>query len=104
MRPNPEADWPFDQKRTTATFTTTHVLNEGRDITHVYHDEDDHGWQFHYPGPKDASDAMLVALSEIVEYDSSVLDVADLPPGWMAVRDRRGAPWKRMQTPRNEEE
>lgn len=103
MRPNKKDDWPFDQKRNAATFTTTHVLKEGKDITHVYHDESDHGWQFHYPGPKDASDAMLVALSEIVDHDSTVLEIADLPPGWMAVRNYRGAPWRRKRTPGNEE-
>lgn len=90
-------DWPFDQTRNAATFTTTHVLNERKDITHVYHDEEDHGWQFHYPGAKKATDAMLVAMKEIVEYDPTVLEVADLPPGWMAIRDHRGAAWRRMR-------
>jgi hypothetical protein len=100
MQPQKTKDWPFDQTKKAATFTTTHVLNDKKDITHVYHDEEDHGWQFHYAGPKSAADAMLVAMMEIVEYDPSVLEVADLPPGWMAVRDRRGAAWRRMVTPR----
>ena len=94
---NTEADWPFDQTRNAATFTTTHVLKDGKDITHVYHDESDHGWQFHYPGPKKAADAMLVALHEIVDFDPTVLEVADLPPGWVAIRDRRGGSWRRQK-------
>jgi hypothetical protein len=90
-------NWPFDQEPNTATFTTTHVLKENMDITHVYHDADDGGWQFHYSGATKTSDAMIVALSEIVAHDPSVKEVADLPLGWMATRDCRGKPWKRMK-------
>jgi hypothetical protein len=43
---------------------------------------------------------MVVLLSEIVDYDPTVLQVADLEPGWMAVRDRLGAKWRRMKNPR----
>lgn len=71
--------------------TTTHVLKEGRDITHVFHDADNHGWQFHYPGEKKPLDAMIVAIKTIVRFDPSVQEVADLPPGWVATRTSRGA-------------
>ena len=97
IEPKVKPDWPFDQPRNAATFTTTHVLKGKQAITHVYHDEDDHGWQFHYSGPKSASDAMVVALQEIVAYDSTVLEVADLPPGWVAVRQGIGQPWTRKR-------
>ena len=90
-------EWPFDQPRNAGSFTTTHVLEQKHAITHVYHDEEDHGWQFHYSGPKDMSDAVLVALHQIVEYDPSVLEVADLPPGWVAIREKPGAPWTRKK-------
>jgi hypothetical protein len=88
-------DWPFDQPKNCAVFTTTHVMKEGRDILEVYHDEDDHGWQFHYGGEKSTADCMIVALEEIVNHDSTVLEVANIPPGWMAWREKRGAPWQR---------
>lgn len=39
--------------------------------------------------------AMIVALSEIVELDPGVLELWDLPPGWMGVRSSPGAPWHR---------
>ena len=40
-------------------------------------------------------DAMIVGLKEIVAHDSTVLEIADLPPGWIATRDRIGSPWTR---------
>ncbi len=94
-------NWPFDQPRNCATFTTTHVMRDGHDITYVFHNADDHGWQFHWAGEKDLADSMVVCLSEIVDHDPSVLEVADLPPGWRAWRERRGAEWHRAK---NEEE
>src|ERR1019366_4545177 len=91
----PQTDWPFDQPRNCAVLTTSQVVNDGKGITHVYHDIDDHGWQFHFPGNRQTSDAMVVALEEIVKLDRSVLDLADLPPGWMAERADRNSPWSR---------
>ncbi len=80
-----------------AVFTTIQVFCGGHPITHVYHDADDHGWQFHYSGAKNAADAMIVALSEIYYHDSTVVEVADLPPGWRAIRAGSGQPWKREE-------
>jgi hypothetical protein len=89
--------WPFDQPPDCAVFTTTQVLQSGQPITHVYHDADDHGWQFHYPGDKKAADAMIVALREIYYYDPTVVEIADLPPGWRAIRTGIGQPWRREE-------
>jgi hypothetical protein len=89
--------WPFDQPPDCVAVTTTQVLKEGRDITHVFHDADDHGWQFHYPGEKKVSDSMVVTMKEIVRFDPSVQEIADLPPGWVATRTCRGAAWTRKE-------
>jgi hypothetical protein len=89
--------WPFDQPKDCAVFTTTHVMKGGHDILYVFHDEEDHGWQFHYGGKMNATDAMVVALEEIVGHDPSVLEVADRPPGWKAWRESRSAPWQRAK-------
>jgi|SRR5215218_7411547 len=86
--------WPFDQVPNCAVATTTHVLRAGQPITHVFHDEDDHGWQFHYPGEKSIKDLMLVALQEIVRHDPTIVEVADLPPGYVAIREGPGLPWR----------
>jgi hypothetical protein len=74
-------------------------MRAGQPITHVFHDEEDHGWQFHYPGEKSVSDCMLVALQEVVRHDPTVADVADLPPGYVAIRERIGSPWRIEKSP-----
>ena len=93
----PPADWPFDQPRNAATVTTRHVIRKEQPITHVYHDEEDHGWQFHYAGPIDMADALLVTLDSIVDIDPTVIEIADFPPGWAATRERPGLPWIRKR-------
>jgi hypothetical protein len=89
--------WPFDQPRNCATLTMRQVLEGSEPILLVSHDEDDHGWQF--IGSSDASveDGKLVCLEEIVRIDPTVLEVADLPPGWQAFRGKRGGPWIRRR-------
>jgi hypothetical protein len=96
--------WPFDQPKNCAVFTTTHVMKEGRDIAFVFHDADDHGWQFHYEGEKSLRDSLVVCLSEIVRHDPSVLEVADLPPGWKAWRKKRGDAWQRAENAKGDQD
>jgi hypothetical protein len=87
--------WPFDQPPNCATFTTRQVMTQRRPITRVVHDASDHGWQFLSEDGANMNDAMIVGLKEIVAHDSTVLEIADLPPGWIATRDRIGSPWTR---------
>jgi hypothetical protein len=88
---------PFDQPENCACFTTTHVLVDEQDIIFVHHGLDNF-WQFHCSGEKKMADAMIVSLRQIVAHDSSVLEVADIPPGWEATRTHRGAAWQRRKS------
>lgn len=99
MKSNQTDNWPFDQPRNCATFTTRQVLEDSEPILLVSHDADDHGWQF--IGVSDASmaDAILVCLEEIVQLDPTVLEVADLAPGWQAIRTVVGGAWLRREHP-----
>ena len=100
-----DSEWPFDQPRNCATLTMRQILEGTEPILLVSHDEDDHGWQF--IGTSDASvkDGRLVCLETIVRIDPTVLEVADLPPGWQAVRNSPGEKWvRRMRTPDSDEE
>lgn len=47
--------------------------------------------------------ALLVSLKTIVQIDPTVLEVADLPPGWQATRDTAESPWKRSLCPPSDE-
>jgi hypothetical protein len=88
--------WPFIDARNTAVFSTRHVIEEGKPILLVTHDQDDGAWQFHTAKTVLASDAKIVALDEIVYGDPSVVELADLPLGWSAIRDSITTPWKRQ--------
>ena len=101
MNSNPIDNWPFDQPRNCATLTMRQVLDGSEPILLVAHDADDHAWQI--IGTSDASlaDAKVVCLDEIVQLDPTVLEVADLEPGWQALRDFVGGQWTRRPHPPN---
>jgi hypothetical protein len=88
-------DWPFDQPRDCAVFTLRSIVFDGQPILYVSHDADDHGWQFLDGESVDLSQAAVVGLGEIVGRDPGLLELADLPPGWIATRVARGSPWRR---------
>lgn len=90
-----EADWPFDQPRNCAVFTLRPIAFDDAPILHVTHDQDDHGWQFLGRDDADPDQAAVLTLEEIVALDKSVLEVADMPPGWHAWRVSRDSPWQR---------
>lgn len=75
--------------------TMRQVLDRSEPILLVAHNADDHSWQF--IGSTDASvaDGRVVGLEEIVRLDPTVVEVADLPPGWEAFRDGAGTTWMR---------
>ena len=88
-------DWGFEDSPNVAVFTTTAVVKGGMPILRVTHDDDDGAWQFHTGQNVGAGDAMIVALREIVKLDPSVMALADLPYGWIAVRDTVTSEWRR---------
>jgi hypothetical protein len=87
-----QSAWPFKAPRTCAAFTMRQVVDGKEPILRVVHD-DDGDWQF--IGASDASeeDAAIVGLGSIYDLDPSIGELADLPPGWQAIRDRRDGPW-----------
>lgn len=75
------------------------VMEGEESILLVSHDEDDHGWQFIGSSDAYVEDGVVVCLEHVVNIDPSVLEVADLLPGWHAVREFVGGPWTRYDTP-----
>jgi hypothetical protein len=96
--------WPFDQPRNCASFTVRQVMQEEEPVLVVSHAEEDHSWSFVGASGFQMKDAMLVALEEVVGIDTSIPELADLPPGWQAKREDRGYPWIRSESPPDEDE
>ena len=96
--------WPFDQPPDCGVISSRQVIHEGAPILFVSHDAEDHGWQF-LDGTNDpkVEDGVVVCFSHIVASDSTILELADLPPGWLAWRKAGDAPWVRESCPPDEE-
>jgi hypothetical protein len=90
-----DPDWPFDQAPGVVAVTTRRVAFSGAPVLLVVHYSDDDGWGFMDGGPVGMADMALVSMAEAVQHDSTLRDVADLPPGWIATRPRVGDPWVR---------
>ena len=84
--------WPLDQPKNCASLTLGSIAREGKPILHVVHYEDDHSWGFYDGEDVREEDVMTVSLLSMVNRDAGLLDVADLPPGWQAWRERPGVP------------
>src|SRR5262245_36581929 len=88
-------EWPFDQPRNAASITLRSIAFEGAPILYVTHDADDDAWQFLGGESVREADACVVGLGEIVALDPSLLELADLPPGWHAWRESTASAWCR---------
>jgi hypothetical protein len=97
MKPHLTCTWPFDQPRDYATFTMRQIMDGSEPILLVSHDAGAHGWQCIGSSEVSMADAILVALEEVVEIDPTVLEVADLEPGWQAIRTTGGEAWARRK-------
>ena len=89
-----EAPWPFDQPPNCTVFSVREIVFSGKPILFVSHDNDG-DWQFLTGEGVREEDAAVIGLREIVEPDGTVLELADLPLGWIAVRQSANASWDR---------
>ena len=82
--------WPFDQTPNTAAITTQQVL-EGHPVCLVVHYADDHSRAFQCGTSNEVEDGRVFSMEEAVALDPSIVEIADLPPGWIAWREQPGA-------------
>ncbi|TDU64164.1 hypothetical protein EI77_04348 [Prosthecobacter fusiformis] len=97
QRENDLDSWPFEQPRDSAVIAMRQIMARSEPILLVSHDLEDESWQF--IGTSDASmdDVMVVSLESVSLLDSSIFEVADLPPGWQATRSEVGGVWNRSE-------
>jgi hypothetical protein len=91
-----ETEWPFTDPENTAVISTVGVINRHEAVCLVCHDEDG-SWQFLDGEPFTVAEAMVVSLKEVVTFDHSLLELADLPSGWQAARESALSTWQRYQ-------
>lgn len=88
-------DWPFIEPQNVAVFTTRKVVSGDCVILYVSHDADDGAWQFHSGVDSNEDDPKIISLREVIRLDPSLLELADLPLGWIAIRKSQDDSWQR---------
>lgn len=86
--------WKLTLSPHTGVYTTKKIMNDEEPITYVAHDSDD-DWQFHGPSESNREDVAFVCLHHILDKDSSLEKVLDLPCGWIAWREDVVDKWSR---------
>lgn len=89
--------WSFDQAPNVACITTPSVM-AGDAVLVVIHDDDDGSWAFLDRRAFDPKIAMVVAMSAVLDRHPDLHRIADLPPGWTAIRDAAEGAWSRKRT------
>jgi hypothetical protein len=90
--------WAFEDAPNVACFTVKSIMNGTVPILQVFHDEDDGAWQMLPGSGANASEAMIVGLGQLVQLDQTLVELANLPLGWVAWRERKNSPWLRRST------
>lgn len=84
----------FLDSENTACFTCRHIIEEGKPILYVGHD-DDGAWQFMCGAEAhETEDAKIVGLLEIVKIDPSVNVLHEMPLGVCSKRQTPTGEWK----------
>lgn len=84
-------DWRFPDPPHTGVFVTKPVREGIEPITLVSHDSNG-DWQF-LGDTNFESGGVVVCFHHPIDADPSLKELADLPIGWYAERDKPGEPW-----------
>lgn len=85
-------EFKFKDSENKAIFTCNHVL-ESEPVLYVTHDTDG-DWQFLCGNDNHTEEnAKVISLKQIVELDSTLNDLYEIPKGFGAERDSVGANW-----------
>jgi len=82
----------FNESLNTAVLTSKYVMSRESPIVYIAH-HDDGTWEFWGKEIIDEAEIMVVSLGQIIQVDPSVLDVADLPVEFNAIREKEKSPW-----------
>lgn len=91
-------NWKFADDPHTRVFLSETVHKGTEPITFVSHDSD-WEWQFLGDTMRDGGGPVISCFHHPIDRDRSLAELADLPFGWYAERDRVGEPWTRKKRP-----
>ena len=98
-------DWKFPDPPHTRVFLSEAVHKGAEAITFVSHDAEDGAWQFLGDSMSDGGGPVISCFHHPIDQDTTLTELADLPLGWYAEREKVGKPWVRKQrTPEEEPE
>jgi hypothetical protein len=92
-----EANWPFNEPEDTEVITLERIVRGGSPILLVTHDAEDGCWQFLDGEHIFEEDGEVLCLGEIVQFDPTLCQLADLPAGWYAWRFSPDQAWRRAE-------
>jgi predicted adenylyl cyclase CyaB len=89
--------WLFADPEETEVITLQRILRRESSVLLVTHDREDGAWQFLDGDHVFENDAAVVYLGEMVQFDPSLSELADLSQGWYAWRATPNHPWQRAE-------
>lgn len=90
-------NWKFRDDPHTRVFLSETVHKGTEPVTYVSHDAEDGSWQFLGESMSDGGGPVISCFHHPIDSDPSLAELADLPLGWYAERDRVGEPWTRKK-------
>ena len=90
--------WPFGVPDETRVFASVRVLRHGLPVLMVAHD-DDGDWEFSCGTTGEPEHAQVACLGCLVDADARLVELADLPRGWLAMRLDPADAWQRGPLP-----
>ncbi len=89
---NIKNEFPFKDNQNTAVFICTHIIEEGKPILYVTHDNDGY-WQFLCGDSHTEEQAKIVSLMYVYKMDKSIKKIANLGYGKVAYRNTENDKW-----------
>jgi hypothetical protein len=92
-----ETEWKFPDPPHTTAFLSQTIHDGTEPVTYVSHDADDGTWQFLGDSMSEVGGPVISCLHHPIDSDPTLTELADLPLGWSAERERLGEPWVRSK-------
>lgn len=89
-------NWKFPDHPHTGVYLSETVHKGTEPVTYVSHDTEDGAWQFLGDRMSDGGGPVISCFHHPIDNDPTLAELADLPLGWYAEREKPGEPWIRM--------